>query len=218
MNCVWSHGKTRLAPSLNLRDLCSTAFAMQHWGLLSRSFFLDSLALVVIGFVHWYEDFPGLFIKKLQPRSFWSAVVFSRSTLGIVLTLYRMSTFPAFVHSEWKNGTLELCVEHIWGRQKTHQNTVLTMFWGLCWQCLMAFMLCTGVLLRLLRFLFKGTFQFLISFQKKICPELLFKGLKQCLCPDDYFIINFGQVFVTIFVCFILTGIFSCQHSTLHWG
>ena len=209
MNCVWSHGKTRLAPSLNLRDLCSTAFAMQHQGLLSRSFFLDSLAHV-IGFVHWYEDFPGLFIKKLQPRFFWSAVVFSLSTLGIVPTLYRMSTFPAFVH--WS------CVGSTFGAGKKPTRIVLTMFWCLCWQCLMAFMPCTGVLLRLLRFLFKGTFQFLVSFWKKICPELLFKGLKQCLCPADYFIINFGQVFVTISVCFILTGIFSCQHSTLHRG
>ena len=33
--------------------------------------------------------------------------------MGIVLTLYRMSTFPAFVHSEWKNGTLELCGAHL---------------------------------------------------------------------------------------------------------
>ena len=50
-------------------------------------------------------------MKKLSPCPLGSAVAFSLLTLGISLTLYTMSTFPAFVCLEWKNGVLELCVE-----------------------------------------------------------------------------------------------------------
>ena len=162
-------------------------FAVQHLlrytGVFSSDFehvtfmfCLDGLALI-IRFVYCYDCFPGLLMKKLSPCPLGSAAAFSLLTLGISLTLYPMSTFPAFVCLEWKNGVLELCVE----RQpqmaikalEHHLDVVLVsllvalddfhiLFWCIVW-------------------LWTGSCLGVRPFWTKACPKLLFKSLEQSL-------------------------------------